>query len=176
MKWSGRVVPVFQSAWARWPPQSAWVWTGTCWVWTGSPAPGAADWWRPCGASGTSPADRTEGPLEEEEEQSHQSGAKCLWTGHSLFMTNLIFQRSNTQCLNPFGHIYLRFKPLKILEHLIYHIPRTWRVQYNFVGGNRRTYVRSLWSTLTITALLQFIVEGGAAAAGTGAIKTQACH
>lgn len=84
--WSA--LPVFQSAWVRWPLQSVWVWTGTCWVWTGSPAPGAADWWRPCGASGTSPTDRTEGPLGEEEQSCH-SVASCKWIGYiySCFMT-----------------------------------------------------------------------------------------
>lgn len=66
------LLPVFQSAWVRWPLRSVWVWTGTCWVWTGSPAPAAAGWWRRCGASGTSPTDQTEGPLEEEQ-KSDQS-------------------------------------------------------------------------------------------------------
>lgn len=26
------LLPVFQSAWVRWPLRSVWVWTGTCWV------------------------------------------------------------------------------------------------------------------------------------------------
>lgn len=59
------VLPAFRSAWGRWPPRSVWVWTGTCWLWTGSPAPAAAGWWKPFGASGTSPTVRTGGPLEE---------------------------------------------------------------------------------------------------------------
>lgn len=71
---ASRPVPVFQSALARWPLRSVWVWRGICWAWTGSPAPAAADWWRRCEASGTSPTAQTGGPLEEEEQRY-----QCLW-------------------------------------------------------------------------------------------------
>lgn len=48
--------PVSQSAWAKWPPQSASVWTSTCWAWTGFLIPAAADWWKPSWVSDISQA------------------------------------------------------------------------------------------------------------------------
>lgn len=48
--------PVSPSAWAKWPPRSASVWTSTCWPWTGFLIPAAAGWWKPSWASDISQA------------------------------------------------------------------------------------------------------------------------
>lgn len=48
--------PVSPSAWAKWPPRSASVWTSTCWPWTGFLIPAAAGWWKPSWASDISRA------------------------------------------------------------------------------------------------------------------------
>lgn len=47
------------------------------------------------------------------------------------------------------------------LFYLYNGLSRTWEVQYNFVGGHMHTYARTLWPSLTVIALLQFIVDEG---------------
>lgn len=145
------VSPVFPSASATWPLQSASAWTGICWAWTGSPAPAAAGWWTRCGASGTSPAGWTDGPLQD--------------TGHAWCCFFRSRKYINIYCTCSFDIIW-KYLPIKFSTYpswstLIYLTPRTWEVQRVFRVWDRRTYVHTLQLSLTIMALLEFIVDGG---------------